>query len=149
MAEDKKMIDRSKYDYQTTRVIGKDGKVRHSAGNGDAIARALLGLAHDEIVRVIKQNGLQDKLGKHIDQVNPGQLRMFVGNSLRGMVRRGEAVTVGKHVIKSLDQHVEVDEAPPAGAKAEKAPPKAAKKGSTTSAPAKGKRASKKALEAA
>lgn len=144
------VIDREKYSYGRTRVKGEDGKVRTSTGNGDAVARAMLTvpLGEDAMKKVIKVNGLNDKLGKHIgigSGINPGQLRMIVGNALRAIVRKGEqSVTIGEIVVKKLDQNVKIDEAPPPKARGakEKKPAKEKK-----AKPA--KKASKKAKPAA
>lgn len=116
------MIDRDKYAYNTVRVAGKDGKVRNSTGNGDAVARAMLSVTFDDLPKIIKKNGLPDlKQGS-----NPGQFRMIVGNSLRAKVRKGEEVTIGDVVVKKLDQREPViKEAPLAERKA--AEPKAKK----------------------
>lgn len=102
------LIDRKKYNYQATKIKTKDGKVRKSYGNGDAVAKAMLGLDSDQLVTVIKKNKLDDKLGKHIGNVNAGQMRMFVGNALRALVRKGNTVTIGKHQVASLDQDIDI-----------------------------------------
>lgn len=95
------MIDRSRYDYSTVRVADpKTGKVRHSTGNGDAVARAMLAITADDLPKLVKKNGLPEL--KHGS--NPGQFRMIVGNSLRAKVRKGEEVTIGDVVVKKLDQ---------------------------------------------
>ena len=111
MTKKETMIDRTKHQYEVTRFVDKAGKTRTSLGNGDAVAKAMLGLDPDAVVRVMKKNGLEDKLGRHVGKVNSGQFRMFVGNALRGKVRRGEEVVVGDLTIKSLDQRVAVPEA--------------------------------------
>lgn len=101
-------IDRAKYNYETTKVRDKDGKVRHSAGNGDAIASAMLGMTHDDMVATVKANGLNDKMAKHITgAVNTGMFRMALGNVLRGLVRKGTPVTIGAHTVKKLDQKID------------------------------------------
>lgn len=109
-----KMIDRSKYDYApTTFKDPKTGKTRRSLGNGDAVARAMLGLDKDDLLKVVRANGLAEKLAGKADAVNPGQFRMMVGNALRGLVRKlkdGESIKIGKHEITSLDQTIEVEE---------------------------------------
>lgn len=119
------MIDRSKYEYERTKFVGKDGKVRTSVGKGDAVARAMLGMSEDDLLKCAKANKLSDKIIGHHGNVNPGQFRMFVGNALRAKVKRGEPVTIGKHTIEKLDQKVDIAE--PA-AEAKEAPAKAEKK---------------------
>lgn len=105
-AETAKMIDRDKYDYQPVRYTDAAGKTRHSAGNGDALARALLGLDLEAVIKVAKANGLDDLVKKHQSNktVNAGQFRMILGNALRALVRKGEEVAVNGTVIKKLDQ---------------------------------------------
>ena len=102
------VINRDKYNYDRVRFKDSEGKVRHSASNGDAVAKAMLGLTADQIQEAIRVNGLADKLGSY---KNAGLLRMAVGNALRALVRKGQSVTVGAHVIKKLDQRVVIDEA--------------------------------------
>lgn len=102
----------SQYNYATLTTKDKDGKTRHSKGNGDAVQKALLVYvaAGGDLAKVVKANGLQDKL----DQAkydNMGLFRMSLGNSLRGLVRNGTHVTIGDVVVKSLDQRVAVPEA--------------------------------------
>ena len=136
--EDKKMIDRSRYDYTPT--VFKDpktGKTRRSLGNGDAVARAMLGLDQAALLKVLKANNVDSKIADKADSVNAGQFRMMVGNALRGLVRKlkdDEVVVIGSHEIRSLDQDIDVDapepkEAPTAE-KAEAAPKAEKAKGS-------------------
>lgn len=111
---DQPMIDRSKYKYDPISYTDpKTGKKRRSLGNGDAVARAMLGLSADDLVTVCKANGL-DELAAKKDAINPGQFRMMVGNALRGLVRKGTAVNVGDHEITSLSQKIALPEAPAA-----------------------------------
>lgn len=124
MPNTEQMIDRTKYKYESIRIIDPDtGKVRNAVSNGDAVARAMLAVKFDDLIKIAKKNGLEDKVAQHLNSVNPGQFRMIVGNALRGKVRKGEPVTIGPHEIKKLDQRVPVEEAPPAA----KAAPKAKK----------------------
>lgn len=99
-----KMIDPGRYGYGTTKVRGANGKIRHSRGNGDAVARALLGADFDA---VLKANGLTERMKAHADK-NSGQFRMIGGNMLRALIKKGEPVTIGDHVIKSLTQKVAI-----------------------------------------
>lgn len=105
------IVDTSKYNYDRTSIVGADGKTRHSASNGDAIAKAMLVFiaGGGDIAKVIKANGLGDKydVAKYD---NMGLLRMSVGNSLRGLVRNGTPVTIGDIVVKTLEQRVAVPE---------------------------------------
>ena len=111
------LIDTAKYDYQRVSIRDKNGKVRHSAINGDAISKALLVHTAEggTINGVIRDNGLtakfKDKGG------NAGTLRMSVGVALRAIVRSGEAVKIGKVTVKSLKQAVELPKVEKAAAK--------------------------------
>lgn len=112
--ESKGIVDREKYQYDKVKLRGKDGKLRQSVGNGDAVATAMLGMSHADVKRAAKENGLKIK-----ESGNPGTYRMTVGQSLRARVRRGEPVTVAGVVIKKLDQRVKmpdiVEKPKPAG----------------------------------
>lgn len=120
------IIDRDKYNYERVQYADpKTGKRRSSYSNGDAVATAMLGIDQKGLEKVMRDNGLKEKLGKHVESAaNPGQFRMLLGNSLRAMVKRGEEVTIGDHVIKKLDQKIKASVAPAPEAKP-KAPPKA------------------------
>lgn len=107
-------IDASKYDYQTLKVQGRDGKTRHSIGNGDAVQRAMakyVANAKDTkvaLAKVVKDN----KLGDKVDVAkwdNMGLLRMTIGNSLRALVKNGTPVTIGDETVKTLAQRIAVD----------------------------------------
>lgn len=100
------------YEYNTLSTKDHTGKTRHSKGNGDAVQRALLVYVAGggDLAKVVKVNGLQDKLDP-AKYDNTGLFRMALGNSLRGLVRAGTAVTIGDLVVKSLDQRVAVPEA--------------------------------------
>ena len=109
-------IDASGYNYETLKVAGKDGKVRHSVGNGDAVQRAMAKLLADAkdtkvaLTKVVKDN----KLGEKVDVAkwdNMGLLRMTIGNSLRALVKAGTPVTIGSETVKSLAQRVSVETA--------------------------------------
>lgn len=119
------IINREKYAYERTAYVSEDGKKKHSTGKNDAVARAMLGMDQDALIAVMKANeGMFEKLGKHVGNVNPGQLRMFIGNSLRARIKKGTPVQVGEHLIRKLDQHIRITEAP----KAPKPAPKSAAK---------------------
>lgn len=72
---------------------------------GDAFADALStagrksedgSLDLDACRQIAADNGLADRWVEWSAALNPGQRRMCLGNVLRGKVRRGEAVTIGK-----------------------------------------------------
>jgi len=102
-------IDTGKYEYGRVKYKDKDGKTKVSRGNLDAVALAMLGMGPKELERVVKDNKLEDKVEK-ARKLNAGQFRMSIGNSLRATVRSGEAVTIGEHTIKKLDQRVALPE---------------------------------------
>lgn len=125
------VVDLKKYDYKRVSIRGADGKVRHSAINGDAVAKAML-LAVSQgvgIGEIIKANDLSSKFTIK-DAVNPGLLRMSVGGSLRALVKAGTPVKIGKVRVESLKQAVELPKVekaaskPKKTAKAKKAPRK-------------------------
>jgi len=102
-------IDTGKYEYGRVKYRDKDGKTKVSRGNLDAVALAMLGMGPKELERVVKDNKLEDKVAK-ARTLNAGQFRMSIGNSLRAIVRAGEAATIGDHTIKKLDQRVALPE---------------------------------------
>jgi len=112
------VVDLSRYEYKRTSIRGSDGKVRHSASNGDAVAKAML-LLHtgkSTIAGVVRANGLTAKFKDRDPEANPGLYRMSVGVALRALVKAGTPVTIGDVVVKSLKQAVEmpkVDKAAP------------------------------------
>ena len=61
------------YEYSALKIRGKDGKVRTSRGNGDAVARAMLlfSAGGGEIVTVVNANKLQDKMAPHLKKKGP------------------------------------------------------------------------------
>jgi len=136
-------IDASKYEYSKARIRDSRGNARTVVSNGDAVANALTLLLTQgkTLESVVRANKLpMDRQ----DYVNNGQFRMAIGNSLRGRVRRGEAVTIGDLTIKSLEQRVNVPIEADAPAAVKKAAPKAAKKAAKKTAKKTAKRASKK-----
>lgn len=71
---------------------------------GDGVAKALVGLGPDELAKIAKENDISDRWSGWMKAgLNPGQLRMNLGNVLRGIIRRGESkVTIkGKPVSGS------------------------------------------------
>lgn len=98
-------------EYATTKIVGSDGKTRHSKSNDDAVARAMLifTAGGGDIAKVIKANGLSDKYDP-AKYDNQGLLRMSVGNSLRALVRGGTPVTVGDITVKTLEQRIALPE---------------------------------------
>ena len=64
---------------------------------GDGLASAMAGLDNDTITKVARENKVD--AGKW-SSLNPGQIRMNLGNVLRGMIRRGEKVTVQGKAVK-------------------------------------------------
>lgn len=103
------VVDLGKYNYKRVSIRGTDGKVRHSAINGDAVAKAML-LAVSQgvgIGEIIKANDLSSKFTIK-SAVNPGLLRMSVGGSLRALVKAGTPVKIGRVKVESLRQAVEL-----------------------------------------
>lgn len=99
--------------YQRDRVLTAEGKVRHSATNGDAVAKAMFGMDRAQMEQCVVDNGLTERMKKH-DGTPNGRYRMNLGNILRGLVRTGKSPVIGKHTVTSLDQAIAVDNyAPP------------------------------------
>lgn len=99
----------AEYDYGVTRIRDKSGKVRHSRGNGDAVAKAMLlhranGGALDSI---ISANKLTNRMAGHADKAE-GLKRMVLGVMLRALVRAGTPVKIGKTLVESLNQDVDL-----------------------------------------
>lgn len=128
------IIDREKYNYDRVKVQDKEGKTRYSYSKGDAVARAMLGMDHEDLVKIVKGNKvLDERIGRHADKpANSGQFRMMVGNSIRALVKRGTPVKVGKHTISDLNQDVPIPEVKetPKAAKPKSAAKRATKKAS-------------------
>jgi hypothetical protein len=99
------VIDAKNYKYDRIKYMGADGRTHYSAGNRDAIATALLSVGSKDFPSVAKANGIS-KLGKPGDYANKGQYRMALGHALRGLVRNGTPVKIGKHSVKTLKQKV-------------------------------------------
>lgn len=103
----------SEYVYDATKIRGKDGKVRTSRGNGDAVAKAMLlfTAGGGEITTVINANKLQEKMAPHMKKKGPkapGLQRMTLGVMLRALVRNGTPVKIGKELIEKLTQKVDL-----------------------------------------
>lgn len=83
-------------------VVPFDYRLRYGADQtcGDDVAKALTakvttptGVDLDALREVAAANGAEDRLdGWLVKGLNPGMLRMNLGNVLRGMARRGEEV---------------------------------------------------------
>lgn len=118
-SESASVVDTEKFNYDTTKIRGADGKVRHSKNNGDAVANAMLVFiaGGGDIKKVVKANGLTKKMEGR-DGLNAGLYRMNVGVQLRKLVRDGTPVVIGDITVKKLDQAVKVPEAMEKPAKA-------------------------------
>jgi hypothetical protein len=131
MAKTKTASIAADYEYDTTKIRGKDGKVRSSRGNGDAVAKAMLLFiaGGGEIVTVVNANRLQDKMSAHMKKKGPkapGLQRMTLGVMLRALVRNGTPVKIGKVLVEKLSQKVELPKVEKKAA-AERRKPKTAK----------------------
>jgi hypothetical protein len=95
--------------YYTTRIRDKDGKLRFSRGNGDAVAKAMLLFKSQggEIEQVVRANKLEDRM-KGKSKMQDGLKRMCVGVMLRALVRNGTPVKIGKVLVGKLTQKVEM-----------------------------------------
>lgn len=132
MAKTKSASIAAEYEYDTTKIRGKDGKVRSSRGNGDAVAKAMLLFLSGggEITTVINANKLQDRMAPHMKKKGPkapGLQRMTLGVMLRALVRNGTPVKIGKELVEKLSQKVDL----PKVEKAERKAAKPAKKAKT------------------
>jgi hypothetical protein len=101
------------YDYESSKIRGKDGKIRTSRGNGDAVAKAMLlfTAGGGELTTVINANKLQERMAPHMKKRGPkapGLQRMTLGVMLRALVRNGTPVKIGKEVIEKLTQKVDL-----------------------------------------
>lgn len=95
------------HEYDVTRIRDKDGKLRSSRGNGDAVANAMLihKAGGGEIDAIIRANKLTDRMKPHAKKQD-GLKRMTLGVMLRGLVNNGTPVKIGSVVVKSLKQRV-------------------------------------------
>jgi len=122
----------TEYEYETTKIRGKDGKVRSSRGNGDAVAKAMLlfTAGGGEITTVINANKLQERMAPHLKKKGPkapGLVRMCLGVMLRALVRNGTPVKIGRETIEKLTQKVDLPKVEQVAKKAAK-PVKAKRK---------------------
>lgn len=99
------VVDVSKYKYNRIKVRGPDGVARYSAGNQDAVAKALTGMNKQQLFDVSLANGL--KLDTHFKLRNDGHFRMIVGQALRNIIIKGGKIDVNGVEITNLGQAVE------------------------------------------
>lgn len=137
--KDKVSVPTGDYEYGVLKAVDKStGKVLTSKGNADAVQKAMLlyMAAGGTTSQLAKDNGLKMTRGDR----NEGLFRMAVGNALRGLVRAGTPVKIGRIKVEKLTQKVDmpkVEGATPARATKRKAKVKrAARKPRSTSAPA-------------
>lgn len=118
MAKPKKTSIGAEYRYEVLKIRGKDGKIRTSRGNADAVAKALLlHIANGgELAQVVHANKLDDRMKPHAKKA-PGLARMILGVMLRALVRNGTPVKVGKVTVEKLTQKVELPKVEKAVAK--------------------------------
>ena len=96
------VVDVEKYKYDRIKVRGPDGVARYTAGNKDAIAKAMFGMTKDQIRAVATENKLD--LAVHFEKRNMGHLRMIVGQALRSIIAKKGTVLVNGHAITKLAQ---------------------------------------------
>ena len=111
------------YQYEATKIRDKDGKLRTSRGNGDAVAKAMLlhQAGGGELDQIIHANKLDDRMKPHAKK-SAGLRRMISGVMLRALVRNGTPVKIGRVTVEKLTQKVELP-------KVERLSPEPAKKG--------------------
>jgi len=93
-----------KYKYERIKLRDPEGKVHYSANSADAVARALLGMTQDQLIKVLQTNAL-DHVIPHKAK-NAGQFRMIVGGALRARIAKGEHVRIGPYTVSDLKQDV-------------------------------------------
>lgn len=98
--ESKSVIDQSKYDYVVTDVKTASG--RKSVDTGDNIAKAMRGLDAKGALAALRANDLKPNPAWAEKGLNPGMIRMNVGNMLRRVVRQGGKVKIGDKTVASL-----------------------------------------------
>lgn len=113
MAKAKNTSIAADYEYDTTKIRNKDGSLRTSRGNGDAVAKAMLlfTAGGGELTTVVNANKLQERMAPHMKKKGPrapGLQRMTLGVILRGLVRNGVPVKIGKVTVEKLNQKVEL-----------------------------------------
>lgn len=120
----KSVINREEHDYKHFRVRGADGRIIYSAGNGDAVHKAMLlfNANGGNYAKLIRDNGLNVEA----EGRNPGLVSMSVSVALRAKLRRKEDVKIGDIVVKSLRQAIDLPKVEPvSGAKPKKKAAKA------------------------
>ena len=87
-----------------------DNNIRTESGSasihcGDEVSRSMLGLGQTEVKSVARENGLEEKHDSYQERdLNPGMIRMNIGNMLRAKVNRGEEVTFfGKNPTEAAE----------------------------------------------
>lgn len=96
------VVDVEKYKYDRIKVRGPDGVARYTAGNKDAIAKAMFGMTKEQIRTVATENNLD--LAVHFEKRNMGHLRMIVGQALRNIIAKKGTVLIDGHKITKLNQ---------------------------------------------
>jgi len=96
-----KAVDEVYRDRYDTDPVYKTESGGPSITNNDNLAWALKGKTEEELFHVAVENGLEAKWDD-LANVNKGMRRMTIGIILRGMVRRGEQVTVQGDPIEKL-----------------------------------------------
>lgn len=97
--ETKSVVDTTRYTYETSDTKTASG--RKSVDVGDRVAVAMRGLDAKAALKALKDNGLKPNPAWSPD-LNPGLLRMSIGNMLRKVVRGGTSVQIGDKKIASL-----------------------------------------------
>lgn len=92
-----------KYVYPRIRVRGPDGRIHYSAGAVDAISKAMFGMTYKQLIEVMDQNNLRQRLERHLPK-RIGHFKMILGQTLRARVRAGQTVTVRGVRVVELDQ---------------------------------------------
>jgi hypothetical protein len=71
--------------YTKTDVKTASGK-RFAVDKGDKVAKMLRGLGVDELKKIAREHGFQDWFAEKSETLNPGMLRMSLGNKIRGAI---------------------------------------------------------------
>lgn len=105
------MVDKSKEAleslstrYDKIQYLDSDGKLRSTKGTADAVAIAMLGMNVEQIETLARDNEAWDD--KYIT-LNPGMVRMNIGNRLRNLVKKGGSIVIGDFTVTSLDQKID------------------------------------------
>ena len=67
----------------------------------DNVTKALEGKTPDQLFAIAKANKLDEDVGSP-ESRHPGQYRMVIGNKLRGILRCGVPVKIGRQSVTSL-----------------------------------------------